>query len=409
MTSQQEQPLAAFTMISRPRWLWLVIISLAVVAILIYGFLGAVPRTVRGMGLTRYHLDLYTVAAPQGGIVEKILVEVGSEISQGTPIITLTADVFEVELDSARARLALLKEEDERLSASAEATLADSQRRLESSIRESEESIRSSTELLAARERLLKDQEKLLEQGFLAKETVLATQTTVASLRSSVDSAKTSIVAAQLEATQSQATLKQARSARREAIQQAASEIQKLEKQQLSDYTIRSVVSGTVIEISSSAGDPVSAGQKMVAVEPFDPFPDGRVDVVAFLPQRTAKELEAGDAVQVSPSFASRSRYGFIKGTLSHIDVYAATDGELGKYIESTSMIDQVQELYKSVLVGRIELERSKSTESGFDWSTSKGWPGKIGPGTILDVQVIYKVDRPIDLLLPWLRSLIGE
>ena len=388
--------------------MWLAIITLAVIAVLTYGFLGAVPRTVRGEGLTRYNLDLFTVAAPQAGIVEKVLVKTGSPIEKGTPIITLTAEVFQVELESARDRLKLLQSENDRLTASAEATLADSQRRLESSIREAEESIRSSTELLDARERLLKDQEKLLEQGFLAKETVLATQTTVASLRSSVDSAKTNIVAAQLEATQSKASLKQAQSARREAIQQATADIQKLERQQLSDYTIRSVVSGTVIEVSSAVGDPINTGEKLVVVEPGN-SDSGKVDVIAFLPQRTAKELKVGDAVQVSPSFASRSRYGFIKGTLTHIDVYAATDGELGNYIQSSTMIEKIQQGNDSVLLAKIKLGRDPDTESGYAWSTRKGWPGTIQPGTILDVQVIFKIDRPIDLLLPWLRSLIGE
>lgn len=408
MASDQEKPLSAFTMISRPRWMWLIIVVLGVTALLLYGFLGSVPKTVRGKGITRDHLDLFVVAAPQAGIVEEVLVSVGTRIEKDTPIVTLTSEVFQVELQSARDRLKLLRTEDERLTKSAEATLSDSRRRLESSIRESQEAIRNSTELLAAREKLLREQEKLLDQGFVAKETVLATRTTVASLRSSVDSAKTSIVAAQLEATQSEATINEAKSSRREAIQEAESNIQKLERQERNDYTIRSVVDGRVVEIASDTGDPVDAGEKLIIVEPAGPG-DDEIDVVAFLPQRTAKRLRKGDLVQINPSFASRSRYGFIKGRLTHIDTYAATDGELGKYIESSAMLSDIQADYDSVLIARIEPNPDPNTESGFEWSTTHGWPGKITAGTILDIQVIYQIDRPIDLLLPWLRSLIGE
>ena len=408
MTSGQEQPLAAFTMISRPRWMWLLILTLAVIALLLYGFLGSVPKAVRGVGLTRTHLDLYTVAAPQSGIIEKIHIEIGSKIALNTPIFSLTAKVFEVQMQSARDRLALLRSEDEDLTATSESTLAETRRRLESSISEAKKSIEDSTELLDLRKSLLDEQEKLLQQGFVAKETVLGTRTTVASLRSEIESARTSIAASRLEATQSEATIAQARSGRRGTIQQAEAAIQKFEKQQRNDYTIRSVVAGTVLEISTAVGDPVSEGEELIVVEP-EGVEDGVIDVVAFLPQRKAKELEVGDAVQVSPSFASRSRYGFMKGTLTSIDLYAATDGELERFIQSSSMITDLEQKYQSVLVAKVKLERDPRTESGLAWSTRDGWPGTISPGTILDLQVIFEVDRPIDLLLPWLRSLIGE
>ena len=161
-------------------------------------------------------------------------------------------------------------------------------------------------------------------------------------------------------------------------------------------------------EISTEIGQPVDAGQKIITLTPASPG-DASLDVIAFLPQSKGKELRVGDQVQVSPSFADRSRYGFIKGEITKIDVYAATDGELSDFIQSSSMIAELQSRYSSLLIARVHLQRDPTTESGFAWSTRKGWPGKLQPGTLLDLQAIFRVDRPIDLLLPWLRSLIGE
>ena len=112
---------------------------------------------------------------------------------------------------------------------------------------------------------------------------------------------------------------------------------------------------------------------------------------------------------QVQPTFVDRSRYGYIKGRLISIGTYGATDDQLGFYLQNTAMINEVVDRYKSVLIAEIELERDERTESGFEWSTHDGWPGEIGPGSILDVQVIFRVDRPIELLLPWIRSLLGQ
>lgn len=405
---KQEQPLEGFVLISRPRWMWLMILTFAVIAMLTYGFLGAVPRTVQGSGITRDDGRLLTVAAPQAGIVEKVLVKEGATIEVDTPIIMLQARVLETQLESARNRLDLLKAEDERLTATAKTTLAETARRLDSSIRQNEETIRNSTELLEMRERLLEEQERLLTQGFVAKETVLGTRTTVAGLRSSIETARSSIAASRLEATQSEVEIKSAQASRRESIQQATASLLQLEKQRNNDYIIRSAVDGAVVEISTAVGESVRAGQRILTLVPSTSS-DAKLDVIAFLPQSKGKELKVGDEVQVSPTFASRSRYGFIKGDISQIDVYAATDGELNDFIQSSSMIENLQARYTSLLIARIELRRDPETESGLEWSTRKGWPGKLQPGTLLDIQAIFRVDRPIDLLLPWLRSLIGE
>ena len=86
MATKQEQPLEGFVLISRPRWLWLLILTFAVIAMLIYGFLGAVPRTVRGSGITRDDGRILTVAAPRAGIVEQVLVKDGDRVEVDTPM-----------------------------------------------------------------------------------------------------------------------------------------------------------------------------------------------------------------------------------------------------------------------------------------------------------------------------------
>ena len=118
---------------------------------------------------------------------------------------------------------------------------------------------------------------------------------------------------------------------------------------------------------------------------------------------RTWSSLEKGSALWEALSVLQYS------SSIISIDLYAATDGVLENFIESSSMITDLEQKYQSVLVAKVKLERDPRTESGLAWSTRDGWPGKISPGTILRIQVIYEVNRPIDLLLPWLRSLIGE
>ncbi|MDE0890214.1 MAG: NHLP bacteriocin system secretion protein [Phycisphaerales bacterium] len=408
MPSQPEHSLSTFTLISRPRWLWLIIAILCVASGLVYAFEGAVPRTVKGLALTRDGLKIFSVAAPQAGIIEEMLVKVGQQVRADEPVATLTMKILGVSIDAAGNRLSLLRSEDAFAHAAEESMISEVIGRRDSSIREALETIRSSTELLTLRRKLLEEQETLLDQGLVARETVLGTRTTVAGLQSSLETGRTAILAARLQASETESRTANSRAGRREAILQAETTLQHLEKQRSDNYTVRAVIPGIVIEVSASIGDSVEAGDGFIILRP-DTDPNKALDVVAFIPQSKGKELKVGDTVQVVPSFVDKSRYGFIKGRLKSIDMYAATNQQLGLYIQSSGMIDDLLARYKSVLVGVVELETDSSTESGFAWSTRSGWPGTIEPGTILELQVVYAVDRPIELLLPWIRSLLGE
>ena len=146
-TTTPERTLAAFTLVSRPRWLWLAILLLATLSLLTYGLLGAIPRTVNGIGVTRDGNRLIPVASSESGIVEEMLVEVGQAVAAGEAVGKLVSDVLAVEIDSAERRLGLLRSEDERASAAESATMRDAERRLDSTTREASDEIRSSEEL----------------------------------------------------------------------------------------------------------------------------------------------------------------------------------------------------------------------------------------------------------------------
>ena len=55
-----------------------------------------------------------------------------------------------------------------------------------------------------------------------------------------------------------------------------------------------------------------------------------------------------------------------------------------------------------------VDLDRDPKSPSGFKWSSIQGWPGTIDEGIVVEMNIVYEVDRPIELFLPWIRSLIG-
>ena len=130
---------------------------------------------------------------------------------------------------------------------------------------------------------------------------------------------------------------------------------------------------------------------------------------MAFVPQATGKIVAAGDVVQIIPTFVDVSRYGYMLGRVTWISEVAAIPEELSLLLADPVLITGLLERDHSILVARITLDRDPASPSGFKWSSMQGWPGTIAEGIVVDMNIVYEVDRPIELFLPWIRSLIGE
>lgn len=408
MRSPNEPAAEPLHLISLPNWLWIAVLMLSILSGITYGVLGVVTRVVEGVGVTRNQLEVLTVSAPQGGIVREVLVPRGSLVEPGTPIVALSSDVIETEIEEANELLELLESEHRVVLQREERLVAEASRRREAALSEFEETSQNAAGLLELRQELLASQEDLLERGLISQETVLATRTAVAALESRIVNARTAAASAQLEIAQLETTLASDRAARRRSRMSAASRVAALEQKYEQRFTVRSLLHGRVDEVFTQAGAAVDAGELLARLVANGDGGDG-LRIAAVIPQSTGKELSVGDAVQVVPTFVDRSRYGFIRGKLTWITTYAAADAELQLGVTNSQQIERLQSEFGPLLVAEIELERDPKTRSGFAWSTEKGWPGPIGPGVPCSLEVIFRTDRPIELLFPWIRSLLGE
>ena len=55
-----------------------------------------------------------------------------------------------------------------------------------------------------------------------------------------------------------------------------------------------------------------------------------------------------------------------------------------------------------------VAMEPANDTPSGFRWSSSHGPETQITPGTLCSAQIITRTQKPITLVFPFLKKLIG-
>jgi len=395
-----------FQLISTPRWIWLATLVLCVVAGILYGVFGEITRTVSGVGFTREGLDVLTIAASRAGSVASVHVKPGDELAPGDLVAMLRTNDIDAELARMKDRVTLLAAESADLETIEDTTIQDAEVARDATLRESQEIVSAAKDLLDRRNQFLAQQEELLEEGLVAGETVLRSRAQIADLRNMMDAATSAQAEARLRVTRLKSEVAADRAARREQIALVNAELTVLERRRENEYAIRSDVAGQVDDMPIEVGDYVEAGDRIFKLLPPSNS-QAPLKVVAFLPQETGKVARPGDRVQMAPGFADPSRYGYMEGRLTTISELAVAPKELTELIANPLLVSRVLE--QQSLMAEITLDLDPATPSGFKWSSIEGWPGEIGPGVILNLEIVYQIDRPIDLFLPWIRSILGR
>jgi HlyD family secretion protein len=131
--------------------------------------------------------------------------------------------------------------------------------------------------------------------------------------------------------------------------------------------------------------------------------------VSAYLPYGYAKQVRIGMPVVVSLFFAKPSRYGYIKGTINAIGEFATGGSDTAILVGSTSLASKLgSEVGTTMLEVSIALEADPLTPSGFAWTSDIGYPGEVPVLSLCSVEVTVRDDRPIDLVVPWIKDMVG-
>lgn len=168
----------------------------------------------------------------------------------------------------------------------------------------------------------------------------------------------------------------------------------------------RDVVSpyeGEVLEVKASPGSTVTEDEPIVSIQPRQE----KLEVLAYVPSLFAKALRINMDAEISPSSVKREEYGYIHGRVDFVADFPATEAAMMRNFENIALVQVLSESGPVTEV-RATLEPDAATPTGFAWSTSAGPNMTITSGTLCQVNVVTKREKPISLVFPYLRSKLG-
>jgi HlyD family secretion protein len=391
--------------VTRPvDWLASAIITLAVVALAVWGIVGRIPTRVSAEGIVTGDAGpIAEAVASSAGRLASIDVIVGEAVAEGQPI----AHLAQAEDDARHRAAAAVLEDREREGAELAAAGAREQAMDDASFAAREAALRQSiavaSDRAATRAKELETVRGLVGQG-------LSTQPELERVRADLDASRQLATDDRNEMLTLAAEHLERKSRRahdlllaRFRIDDARRDADRLADTVSRDTRVLSPIAGRVTEIAVSPGAVLATGTPVATIETVRT----RLQALIYLPSQTGKMVKPGMEARIVPSTVKREEYGAMLGRVISVSEFPTTPEGLAATLHNrdlTARFARGGPLYAAV----VRLHTNAAAPSGYLWSSGLGPPLRITPGTLARAQIVTARRRPVDLLLPLMRRLSG-
>jgi len=368
-----------------------------------WGFVGSVTSKTIGQGVVIRAGGVQDVVSLGAGQVLEVRAATGDTIHTGDVVALVAQPAMLDRVHAAESQIRDLQTEQRQSQ-----TFHQSGSKLQvGSIEQQRASFERGIRDLEAEAKIVTDEiavdQELLAKELITRQQVTAAQQHLASLQTNMQEKRAQI--AQLDTDRFRAE----REGRDEDVQignriaDAKRALEVLSRQMEQDSKVRSPYGGQVVEMKVSPGSLVQAGTPILSLQQAVQ----RLEALVYVASSEAKGVAPGMRVEVSPSSVKREEFGFIRGKVTFVSEYPATEAALLRVFENGPLVralaggGPVTEIH-------VEMEPDATTPSGFKWSSSKGAPIQLSGGTMISGEIVTEEKAPVNLVIPYLREKFG-
>ncbi|MCK6549715.1 NHLP bacteriocin system secretion protein [Myxococcota bacterium] len=395
--------------ITRPRsWLALAAVLGLVGASGVWAFTGSVPSKVSARGLLVKSGGLLEVVAPSGGPLAELAVDAGDTVAKGQLLARIDQPELARQIEKTRAKLAGLEEQVARLDALGE---GDVKARAGSIVRERgavDAAIRADEERALALRARVEKQSALLEKGLVTQSSVEATRAELAAAEGKIARARADLAGLSANAQELASARERDALRLRADVADVTRELELMSERFERTSRLASPTSGRVLELRASLGEVLGTGRPILTLEPTDTSTRGLVALL-WVPLSQGKLLRPGMTVQLAAAGVPAEEHGLLLGKVTSVSELPSTEEGMKRALHNELLVrDLLEDVGFAPIAVEAELVRDPSTPSGHRWTSGTGSPLPVGPGTPTTAEITVKTTRPILLVVPGLKRVLG-
>lgn len=390
--------------VTSPRsWLALFALGSVIVTTLFWSVFGTIPTKVNGKGIIIRAGGVYEVVSLGAGRVTEMDVQAGDRVEKGQIVARVAQPDLLDEISKAKAELTELQVQHSLLS-----DYVSKEIKYESDLQQhrrarAEQTIRESEIRLKWFEERIKSEEELYKTGVIIEKQLLETKDDYSHEKDQLAAAQSELKEISVKELALRNQAEQDLSASRLKITDAERKIKILENQLELTSRVTSEASGRVLEILTDVGQLMTVGAPVLSLESSD----ATLQALLYVPPTEGKKIEAGMEAQISPSTVRKEEFGFIVGKVQSISSFPATTQGMMRVLGNDGLVETLSATGAPFQV-YAELIPDSDTESGYRWSSGTGPQLQIFSGTLCTGNVTVAKQRPISLVIPYVKGKLG-
>lgn len=407
----------AMVVVKGRSWILLAVIVAILVAAAVWGFVGRIPREINGVGVTaRGGLPIIMENADVTGAVLSVPIKPGQIVRAGETIATIGSPRAIQAIVQAQANVDSLLAQEKASAAAESDSLAKLAVSTKLQIDAANRSLASNKILMALYEKQVSASKTLSEQQLIPKSQLIADQSTL--FRAQEQESSLTAQISQFRATLQQAETQSAsiQSSRQSAIAAAQAQLETAKQAKNANEKILAPMDCEVLAILVQKGQFVTPGAPIGTVistsdlaDDAKPGDDPVDHAIGFIPFAKGVQVKPGMTAEIALPFAKSTEYGFIKGVVRDVDAYASSEASITAMLGNENLTNVVRNTTGGVALRiTIDLIKDENTVSGLAWTSRDGFPSQLPRMAECDIKIFTRSDKPIDLILPWFKQLLG-
>jgi HlyD family secretion protein len=395
--------------VTSPKGWWaLGALGLVLAAVVVWSIVGTITTTVDGQGVLVIPGELMMISTEQGGTLTQLHVQPGQEVHQGDLIVEIAQREVVERIDKLRSEHEELKQQDETLTKSGELSFTLQDKAIAGQRAALEKTLQTARQRRVDHQELVHKQRDLLRRRLITEQQMLAFQQGLDAINKEIGSAETSLLELIAQREKLRQSLDEAHLGRVFRIDDAKRRLELAEAELARNSRVYSPHAGRVVDIRTAAHSFVTPGTGLAELEPLGSYWQ-HLQVVTYVSAQEAKKIRLGNRVEVSPSTAKREKYGYIIGTVRAISVVPVASDTLYARLKNKDLAEQILKSLGGVVFElRVELDEDTSTYTHYRWSSSEGPDHHVSAGTLCTTRITVHSERPITLLIPYLKKTLG-
>ena len=390
--------------VTSPRaWLMLLALGLLLITAILWSIFGVIPTHISGTGILIRTGGVFDVVSHGSGRLTEINVRSGDIVKKDQVIARIAQPDLLDQINRANAELAELEIQHKTLTGFLMKDTGFQSEVLAGQRATSEQRIAGAMSRKEWYEKRIAAQEKLFAEGVITEKQLLETRDEYSRSQEEIAQARNLLkeIASRELALRNQNQQQASASNLKMADQRR--KIQALEHQLEFSSRVTSPKEGRILEVKVDEGNLVALGTAIVSLE----LNEGKLEALLYLPAAEGKKVHIGMEALISPTTVRAEEYGLILGKVKAVSHFPATTQGMMRMLANEALVQSLAAAGPPLEI-YADLVTEPSTESGYRWSSRKGPPVQIYSGTLCNGMVTVQKQRPIHLLIPYVRETLG-